>query len=72
MLHLFCCCYFECNNEHPEDEIDMRDPMLFAVDVSVAINIKIVVVYYMYLLHELACNTASYCTSGRGIFTSRR
>jgi len=24
------------------------------------------------LLHELACNIASYCTSGRGIFTSRR
>ena len=23
-------------------------------------------------LHELACNIASYCTSGRGIFTSRR
>ena len=24
------------------------------------------------LLHKLACNIASYCTSGRGIFTSRR
>ena len=24
------------------------------------------------LLHELACNIVSYCTSGRGIFTSRR
>ena len=24
------------------------------------------------LLHELACNIASYCTSGCGIFTSRR
>ena len=24
------------------------------------------------LLHELACNIESYCTSGRGIFTSRR
>ena len=24
------------------------------------------------LLHELACNIASYCTSGRGIFTSCR
>ena len=24
------------------------------------------------LLHELACNIASYCTSGRGIFTSHR
>jgi len=24
------------------------------------------------LLHELACNITSYCTSGRGIFTSRR
>ena len=24
------------------------------------------------LLHELACNIASYCTSGHGIFTSRR
>ena len=50
ILHLFCCCYFECNNEHPEDEIDMRDPTHLAVDVSVAINIKIVVVYYMYLI----------------------
>ena len=34
--------------------------------------------FYMYLmniytlLHELACNIVSYCTSGRGIFTSRR
>ena len=24
------------------------------------------------LLHELACNIVSYCTSGRGIFMSRR
>ena len=24
------------------------------------------------LLHELACNIVSYCTSGHGIFTSRR
>ena len=24
------------------------------------------------LLHKLACNIASYCTNGRGIFTSRR
>ena len=30
-------------------------------------------VYNKYtLLHELACNIANYCTSGRGIFTSRR
>ena len=27
---------------------------------------------YYTLLHELACNIASYCTSGCGIFTSRR
>ena len=54
MLHLFCCYYFECNNEHPEDEIDMRDPTHFAVDVSVAINIKIVVVYYMYLITRVS------------------
>ena len=26
----------------------------------------------VYLLRELACNIANYCTSGRGIFTSRR
>ena len=38
MLHLFCCCYFECNNEHPEDEIDMRDPTHFAVDVCACCN----------------------------------
>ena len=29
-------------------------------------------IYIYTLLHELACNIASYCTSGRGIFTSRR
>ena len=31
---------------------------------------KLICIYT--LLHELACNIASYCTSGRGIFTSLR
>ena len=41
-------------------------------------NVRIVLYYQMLLciiytlLHELACNIASYCTSGRGIFTSHR
>ena len=29
-------------------------------------------IYIYTLLYELASNIASYCTSGRGIFTSRR
>jgi len=38
--------------------------------VDIIINV-ILLIHYT-LLHKLACNIASYCSSGHGIFTSRR
>ena len=35
-------------------------------------NVFYLLIYIYTLLHELACNIASYCMSGCGIFTSRR
>ena len=46
-----------------------------ADNIYIAITFFIIPIYTCNkytLLYELACNIVSYCTSGRGIFTSRR
>ena len=45
--------------------------LLCTVLISHAHSVNELNVIYT-LLHELACNIASYCTSGRGIFMSHR